>query len=222
MTVAPTQNLSSSSGQIIKARSRSVTQTSTPSTDTPWQNIALLFSALSYEESTSPYSANLTSTRFFIDKNQTLPAIYEREDPTAWLDHAKCQGLPGQLFYAEYQHNNSQVQEAKSVCLGTHPDHPGRCPVLEDCLNYAIANGERYGVWGGTSERERRRIKRQRHREAALANGNVIAITTGHRQRPEDAPGYDQAGHEVTWRYQKAALDALRAEWAENRRTASL
>ena len=36
------------------------------------------------------------------------------------------------------------------------------CVVREDCLEYALANGEKFGIWGGLSERERRRIRRQR------------------------------------------------------------
>jgi WhiB family redox-sensing transcriptional regulator len=34
--------------------------------------------------------------------------------------------------------------------------------VREDCLEYALANGEKFGIWGGLSERERRRLRRQR------------------------------------------------------------
>ncbi len=36
------------------------------------------------------------------------------------------------------------------------------CVVREDCLEYALANGEKFGIWGGLSERERRRIRRMR------------------------------------------------------------
>ena len=43
---------------------------------------------------------------------------------------------------------------SKEVCRG--------CVVREDCLEYALANGEKFGIWGGMSERERRRIRRQR------------------------------------------------------------
>jgi WhiB family redox-sensing transcriptional regulator len=41
--------------------------------------------------------------------------------------------------------------------------------VREDCLEYALANGEKFGIWGGLSERERRRIRRSR----ALARRTV-------------------------------------------------
>jgi len=48
----------------------------------------------------------------------------------------------------------ASTREAKEVCRG--------CVVREDCLEYALANGEKFGIWGGMSERERRRIRRQR------------------------------------------------------------
>src|SRR5204863_4410470 len=55
-------------------------------------------------------------------------------------------------------------REAKEVCRG--------CVVREDCLEYALANGEKFGIWGGMSERERRRIRRARAlaRRAASAS----------------------------------------------------
>ena len=48
----------------------------------------------------------------------------------------------------------ASTREAKEVCRG--------CVVREECLEYALANGEKFGIWGGMSERERRRIRRQR------------------------------------------------------------
>ena len=46
------------------------------------------------------------------------------------------------------------TREAKEVCRG--------CVVREDCLEYALANGEKFGIWGGLSEREPRKIRRRR------------------------------------------------------------
>jgi WhiB family redox-sensing transcriptional regulator len=54
------------------------------------------------------------------------------------------------------------TREAKEVCRG--------CVVREDCLEYALANGEKFGIWGGMSERERRRIRRQRALARAAAS----------------------------------------------------
>jgi len=44
------------------------------------------------------------------------------------------------------------------------------CEVREQCLDYALANGEKFGIWGGLSERERRRLRRQR----AQANRGAV------------------------------------------------
>jgi WhiB family redox-sensing transcriptional regulator len=195
---------------------------SSASTDTLWQSLGFLFSSLSLAEGSGSYSQNPTTTNwFFIDRQQVLPAIYERIHPQ-WLDFAKCRGLPGNLFYSDHQHNNTQVQEARSVCLGTHPDHPGRCPVLEACLDYAIENGERWGVWGGTSERERRRIKRQRHRDAAIEAGKIITASSSDRQAFASVIRNDEEGNPTPWRRSKALIAAWRRERAENRRLASI
>lgn len=77
----------------------------------------------------------------------------------AWQDLANCLGVDPDLFFPE---RGASTREAKEVCKG--------CPVREDCLEYALMNGEKFGIWGGLSERERRRIRRQR----ALARRAVI------------------------------------------------
>jgi hypothetical protein len=100
-----------------------------------WQKVAALFWSLSLEETTLSSSLSGTTSVFLVDVNGALPPIHERKQPD-W-SQAKCWGScahgPSNLFYADHQHNG-QVQEAKSVCEGTHPDHPGRCPVLDQCL----------------------------------------------------------------------------------------
>jgi WhiB family redox-sensing transcriptional regulator len=57
-----------------------------------------------------------------------------------------------------YPVTEEQTDEAKSICR--------ECPVREPCLEYALANRERDGVWGGATERERRRMIRQRRKSA--------------------------------------------------------
>lgn len=76
----------------------------------------------------------------------------------AWMFEAKpCDGLT-HLWYPNAP--SSDVAKAKAVCNG-HNGSPG-CPYREDCLRFAIDNKEDYGVWGGTSERDRRKIQRAR------------------------------------------------------------
>ena len=71
--------------------------------------------------------------------------------PAPWMVHAACTGADPDLFFGEA---GSPSKEAKEVCRG--------CEVRIDCLEYALQNGEKFGIWGGMSERERRRIRRQR------------------------------------------------------------
>jgi WhiB family redox-sensing transcriptional regulator len=74
-----------------------------------------------------------------------------------WMDRALCAQIGGDGFYpdkgtpGEPAENAVTVVEAKRICA--------RCPVRSDCLEYALENDERYGIWGGTSDRERRRLR---------------------------------------------------------------
>jgi WhiB family redox-sensing transcriptional regulator len=68
-----------------------------------------------------------------------------------WQDYANCLGVDPDLFFPE---RGASTKEAKEVCRG--------CVVREDCLEYALQNSEKFGIWGGMSERERRRIRRAR------------------------------------------------------------
>jgi WhiB family redox-sensing transcriptional regulator len=69
----------------------------------------------------------------------------------SWQGQANCLGVDPDLFFPE---RGASTREAKGVCRG--------CEVREECLEYALVNGEKFGIWGGLSERERRRIRRQR------------------------------------------------------------
>jgi WhiB family transcriptional regulator, redox-sensing transcriptional regulator len=67
-----------------------------------------------------------------------------------FLEEAACRGLDPELFYAE---GGAAVAKVKSVCAA--------CPLRAKCLEWAIAR-EEFGVWGGTTARERAQIRRQR------------------------------------------------------------
>ena len=72
-------------------------------------------------------------------------------DESSWWDYANWLGVDPDLFFPE---RGASTKEAKEVCRG--------CVVREDCLEYALSHGEKFGIWGGMSERERRRLRRQR------------------------------------------------------------
>jgi len=73
----------------------------------------------------------------------------------AWRQQAACRGLDPGIFYPP---SDEEAEEAKAICA--------ICPVRQPCLEYALAHRERDGVWGGATERERRRILRQRRKSA--------------------------------------------------------
>lgn len=79
-------------------------------------------------------------------------------DDMAWAEHGACQGVDPALFFPE---RGASTREAKAVCA--------RCEVREECLDYAMRHTERFGIWGGLSERERRRIRSQRARDRGAA-----------------------------------------------------
>jgi WhiB family redox-sensing transcriptional regulator len=67
-----------------------------------------------------------------------------------WQERALCAQTDPEAFFPE---KGGSTREAKKVCLS--------CEVRVECLEYALSQDERFGIWGGLSERERRRLKRK-------------------------------------------------------------
>jgi WhiB family transcriptional regulator, redox-sensing transcriptional regulator len=72
-------------------------------------------------------------------------------EDTSWMSKAECRNYPPAVFFPS---DGAGVDRAKKIC--------GACNVSGFCLEYAIQMREENGVWGGTSERERRRILKRR------------------------------------------------------------
>jgi WhiB family redox-sensing transcriptional regulator len=77
-----------------------------------------------------------------------LSLIDPDPDPMDWQESALCAQTDPEAFFPEC---GGSVREAKRVCMA--------CEVRAECLDYALAHDERFGVWGGTSERQRRKLK---------------------------------------------------------------
>lgn len=73
-----------------------------------------------------------------------------------WRSRGACKGLDPDVFFPP---SDDAALEAKAVC--------GECAVRQPCLEYALNKREHEGVWGGATEKERRRILRQRRKTAA-------------------------------------------------------
>lgn len=67
-----------------------------------------------------------------------------------WTEDALCAETDPEIFFPE---KGGDVRAAKKVCAA--------CPVRDECLAHALANHERFGVWGGLTERNRRKIQKE-------------------------------------------------------------
>ena len=79
---------------------------------------------------------------------EVIPLLEIEE--TSWQERALCAQTDPEAFFPE---KGGSTRDAKKVCLV--------CDVRQDCLEYALENDERFGIWGGLSERERRRLRKQ-------------------------------------------------------------
>ncbi len=91
-------------------------------------------------------------------------------DPDAgWQRHGLCLGLDPELFFPG---RGDDAAPAKAVCA--------ECPVRATCLDHALANGEKFGVWGGKSEKERQKLRRTRPRERCCDVCATTFTSTGY------------------------------------------
>jgi len=65
-----------------------------------------------------------------------------------WVDYAACKGMDPNIFFPE---RGASTEPARNVC--------SNCTVRIQCAQYAIDNADRHGIWGGLSEKKRRKIR---------------------------------------------------------------
>jgi WhiB family redox-sensing transcriptional regulator len=85
-----------------------------------------------------------------LDAFELLEALCDNDEAEDWQDRALCAETDPESFFPE---KGGSTREAKRICSG--------CEVRAECLEYALAHDERFGIWGGLSERERRKLKRE-------------------------------------------------------------
>jgi len=76
--------------------------------------------------------------------------VDEEDNPLSWQSDALCAQTDPESFFPE---KGGSTRDAKRICTS--------CEVRGECLEYALANDERFGIWGGLSERERRKLRRR-------------------------------------------------------------
>jgi WhiB family transcriptional regulator, redox-sensing transcriptional regulator len=82
-------------------------------------------------------------------EHQNNWALFDGLEQQDWQERALCAQTDPEAFFPE---KGGSTREAKRICAG--------CEVRAECLEYALTFDERFGIWGGLSERERRRLKR--------------------------------------------------------------
>jgi WhiB family redox-sensing transcriptional regulator len=79
-----------------------------------------------------------------------LADIFGLPEEASWQERSLCAQTDPEAFFPE---KGGSTREAKRICTG--------CEVRSECLEYALEHDERFGIWGGLSERERRKLKRR-------------------------------------------------------------
>lgn len=97
---------------------------------------------------------------------------------TAWMSRALCKLYPDDLWFGssserEFQ-SRERVREAKDIC--------NRCPVEEECLVYALQAKEEHNIWGGHTDKERRKML-----NSGVANSIVARYVHRQREREQGA-----------------------------------
>ncbi|MFC9734299.1 WhiB family transcriptional regulator [Streptomyces roseolus] len=108
------------------------------------------------------------SRQFLVRINRALST--DKSPATDWRHRAACRDEDPDLFFPEGSTGPAllQIEEAKSVCRR-------RCPVSAECLQWALETDQKAGVWGGTSEAERRAMKRRSTRNRSNSGEEATA-----------------------------------------------
>jgi WhiB family redox-sensing transcriptional regulator len=85
-----------------------------------------------------------------LDELGVLAELFDDPEEQEWQEQALCAQTDPEAFFPE---KGGSTREAKRICQG--------CEVRAECLEYALAHDERFGIWGGLSERERRKLKKR-------------------------------------------------------------
>ncbi|MDF2992320.1 MAG: WhiB family transcriptional regulator [Microbacterium sp.] len=104
---------------------------------------------------TSQYRSGVPDNWFVDPVDLGVPGVRRdidsvEENTLAWQTDALCAQTDPEAFFPE---KGGSTRDAKRICTS--------CDVKSECLEYALQNDERFGIWGGLSERERRKLKRR-------------------------------------------------------------
>lgn len=122
--------------------------------------------------------------------------------PPEWVSRGLCGQTDPESFFPE---KGGSTREAKRTCA--------RCPVAAECLDFALEYDERWGIWGGLSERERRKLRQAMDVPvAANGNSNKTHCVNGHEFTPENT--YERP--DGTGRHCRACMNEAQARHRRN------
>lgn len=114
--------------------------------------------ASSHRRTRDDIAAELTVDPYIVDSYLDAGQAADTATPVAkwdpdvqWKSDGLCTQVDNDIFFPD---KGGSVKEGKAICAA--------CPVRQPCLDFALRNDERFGIWGGHSERERRQIRQQR------------------------------------------------------------
>ena len=84
-------------------------------------------------------------------KKSALKELIFGIESASWMQKGKCRGLQTDIFYSEQ--GRRSINTAKAIC--------SECPIRQQCLDYAMRNQELYGIWGGHTEIERKKLRKE-------------------------------------------------------------
>lgn len=151
--VAPTKEVASTAESVVAVQKPELKAVGTAKAATP--NARLVRPVAPAHPPTSPvtivYSRPVGKTAPVSSLEAAgLKDLFGLDEEQSWQERALCATTDPEAFFPE---KGGSTREAKKICIN--------CEVRKECLEYALEHDERFGVWGGLSERERRRIKRR-------------------------------------------------------------
>ena len=148
--------------------------------------------AQAWPDSALGRSVNAWPDRIVDDVPENLPEL-----DRSWIDQAACKGMHVGVFFPE---RGDSLIGPESICRA--------CPVRIDCLNYAMRRNEKYGIWGGTSENQRRRLRKS----IAVGDLTLAEVLDAYSGHDEIAHG-SATGYRGHLRRDIPPCDACRAAW---------
>lgn len=110
----------------------------------------------------------------------------------AWRNHAACLEEDPELFFpeGESERYQRQIDAALEVC--------GSCPVVDECLSYALEADQRTGIWGGTTAEQRRRLRVGASRSSSTRRGRTAVVAAAGAVVAAGAVAAPSRDHEIT------------------------